>query len=450
MPLENPDLSKPQSPTLRRELGVADGVALLVGICIGAGIYSTPQIIAGYASSFKVILSLWILVGVMIFISGLIYSELGTRLPHTGGEYVYLSRSFGPFAGFIFGWAQLFIIRTSSVAGLALITADYLGFFIKMDKFAHTAAALSVIAVLGTLNYIGIKQASFYQKISSLLKVSGLLALIAIGWILVRGHENHLAATAPPTGALGPIGNLVTPILLIFFTYGGWVRIGQVAEEMKNPRKTIPFSLILGIGSIIIMYILTNTLYHRTLGMEGVRGSTVVASDVATLLMGPIGATVISVLVILSITGGINGNAMSATRVYYAMAKDGLLFRWLDYVHPRFRTPSRAIVVHCSWAAVILLLRGNFENIISGQVFINLIFYSISGFAYFKIRKNKIGGENVFKAPFYPFLPILYLMFLLSLAAFRVIFSWQKSLADMAVVATGIPFYYFWKRRIRE
>jgi len=185
-----------EQPTLRRVLGVPDVSALIIGICIGAGIYSTPQIIAGYQSSFRTIILLWLVMGGLVFIHGMMYSELGTRFPKSGGDYVYISRSFGPFAGFMFGWAQLSIIRTSSVAGLAIITADYVGFFVHMDKFTHTVVALSVIALIGSLNYIGIKQASFYQKVSSLLKVCGLFGLIAIGLILMHRHVNLLWAEA--------------------------------------------------------------------------------------------------------------------------------------------------------------------------------------------------------------------------------------------------------------
>ena len=447
-PLELPLL--PQQPTLRRVLGIPDTVALIIGICIGAGIYSTPQIIAGYQNSFRSIILLWLVMGGLVFISGLMYAELGTRLPNTGGDYVYISRGFGPFAGFMFGWAQLLIIRTSSVAGLALITADYIGFFVPMDKFTHTVVALSVIGVLGALNYIGIKQASFFQKISSLLKVCGLFALVAIGLILMHRHVNLLGTEAPPPATLGPVGNLITPLLLIFFTYGGYVRLGQVAEEIKRPRRDIPISLITSLSIIICLYILTNALYHRLLGIEGVRGSTIVASDAATILIGPVGAAFITILVIISTTSGLNGNTMSSTRVYYAMAKDGLFFRWLDYIHPKFRTPSRAVLVHCVWASVILLIRGNFETIITGQVFTNLIFYSISSLAFFKLRQKQIGEKNAFRVPLYPVLPALYLVGVSGLLIFRIVFELEKSLFDIALVASGIPFFFFWWRRSKK
>ncbi len=442
--------SESQQPTLRKVLGVADGVALLIGITIGAGIYSTPQIIAGYMSSFSIIIVFWILVGGFVFISGLIYAELGTRLPHTGGEYVYISRCFGPFAGFMFGWSQLFIIRTSAAAGLAIITADYLGYFFKLRGFAHTAVALSVIALLGTLNYVGIKWASVFQKFSSLLKVGGLFALVIVGLILIQSHENLLFTTATPTGRLGPVGNIVAAVMLIFFAYTGWDRVGYVAGEMKNPRRVIPLSLIIGIGLIAIVYVLTNMIYHRTLGMDAMQESTIVASDVATRLIGPLGAGFISILVIISTTGSINGTMMSATRAYYAMAKDGLFFKWFNFVHPKFRTPSRAILAHCLWAAVILLIRRTFETIASGMVFAVLIFLAINTLALFKLRKGDADSKDIFGVPFYPFFPGLFLVGILTLLIFRAFFEWERSLVDLAFIATGLPFSLIWCRKARR
>jgi APA family basic amino acid/polyamine antiporter len=439
-----------KQPTLRRALGVLDGAAILVGITIGAGIYSTPQIIAGYLDSFQIIILLWIVVGIFVFIGGLIYAELGTRLPNTGGEYVYMNRCFGPFAGFMFGWSQLFIIRTSPAAGLAMITADYLGHFVRMERWVHTGVALAVIAFFGTLNYIGVQRASGYQKVSSVLKIGGLFALAVIGMILVQSHENLLGTEAVPTGRLGPLGNAVAAVMLIVFSYTGWDRVGYVAGEMKNPRRAVPFSLIFGLGIIVVVYILVNTVYHQTLGMEGVRQSTIVASDTAIQLFGPVGAGFIAIMVMISTTGSINGTMMAAPRAYYAMARDGLFFKWLDFVHPKYRTPTHAIVAHCIWGAVILLVRKSFETIMAGMVFAILIFLVFNTLAVFKLRRQNVGGDSVFKVPLFPLLPLLFLAGVVALIVFRAYFEWQKSLADLAFIATGIPVSVIWLRKAKK
>ena len=235
--------------------------------------------------------------------------------------------------------------------------------------------------------------------------------------------------------------------MLIIFSHTGWERIGYSAGEMKNPKRTIPLSLLIGISLVVLLYALTNMTYHKILGMAEMRESTIVASDVLTVLIGPLGAGVIAVLVIISASGSINGTIMTATRVYYAMSKDGLFFKWLNYVHPRYRTPSRAIVIHCVWAGAILILRGTFETIATGLVFTILIFYGLSTLALFKMRKDKIGEENIFRVPLYPFLPILFVLVILVLICLRVYFEWQQSFVDLIFIITGIPFAFYWLRR---
>ncbi len=434
-------------PTLLRTLGVIDGIAILVGITIGAGIYSTPQIIAGYLGSFQEIISLWIVVGIFIYVGGLIYAELGTRLPEAGGEYIYVSRALGPFAGFIFGWAQLFIIRTSPAAGLAIVTADYLRNFVRLSDPAHKLVAVAVILLLGALNYIGVKRASLFQRVFTFYKTIGLFILAVGGLILVQGHASLLDTRAQPTMNLGAVGNLVAALLMVFFAHTGMERVGYSAAEMRNPRKTIPVSLFLGIATIVILYCLTNLVYHRTLGMEGVRGNTVVATATAVKLAGSAGAIFVAILVIASTTSSINGTMMTATRAYYAMARDGLFFRWLDHIHPRFRTPSRAIIAHCVWAIVILFLRGTFEVIAAGMVFGILIFWALNTFALFKLRLKDRGGGDIYRVPLYPLLPAIYLAGIVVFLVFRAATDWRRSLEDIAFIATGIPFYFFWARK---
>ena len=439
----NPD----PPPSLRRTLTGFDGIALLVGITIGAGIYSTPQIIATYQESFSSILILWLAAGAFVIVGGLIYGELGSRLPFTGGEYVYISRVFGPFAGFVFGWAQFIIIRTSPAAGLSIVAANYIGYFVPLAGWTHTAVALGVIFCIGALNYTGIRQASLFQRVTTTIKVIGLFALAVAGIVLVQDQVHPLDTVEPATATLGPIGNTVAALMLVLFSYVGWDRVGYVAGEMVDPKRTIPLSMIIGLSLVMIIYLITVTMYHLALGLEGVRGSTIVASDAATTFLGAGGAGIIAALVIVSATGSINGTYMAATRVYYAMARDGLFFKWLDYVHPRFQTPSRAVVAHGLWGAVILLVRGSFETIVAGMIFAILIFYVFMTIALFKLRRQETGDPDGFRIPWYPVLPAVYLIGLIALVVLRSIYEWQNSLMDLAFLATGLPAAAFWLRQ---
>ena len=239
-------------------------------------------------------------------------------------------------------------------------------------------------------------------------------------------------------------------MMLIVFSYLGWDRVGYSAGEMKDPKRTIPLSLFWGIALVIITYLLAIFLYHYVLGMEGVRATKRVASTTATELFGPIGAAIIAISVMFSASGSINGTMMTAPRVYYAMAKDRLFFKWFDFVHPTFRTPSRAIIAHCVWAVVILLARKNFENIVAGMTFAVLIFYLFTTLALFKLRKQRVGGDEVYKVPLYPILPGLYFIGLILLVFIRAYFEWEKSLVDVAFIATGLPFAWWFVRRSRN
>ncbi|MBT3449740.1 MAG: amino acid permease [Bacteroidetes Order II. Incertae sedis bacterium] len=438
---------------LRKDLTTFDGIALLIGITIGSGIYSTPYLIAGYFGSYSEVMITWFVVAAFVMMGGLIYAELGTRIPTTGGEYSYISRAYGPFAGFLFGWAQLFIIRTSPAAGLAIIASDYIGFFVPLEGWYHTSVALGIIALLGVFNYVGVKWSALFQRVTTVMKVGGLLLFSAFFLVLLGDSPSQLGSSAPPLKDVGFLTNLIPALMLIVFTHTGFDRVGYVAGEMKNPRKVIPKSMIIGLVLIILIYVSMITIYHYVMGMEALRATTTPAASVASMMLGPMGASVIALLAIISAVSSINGTMLSSSRVYYAMARDGIFFKSFDFIHPRFRTPTRAIIAHCFWGGVILVVRGSFENIAAGMIFAILIFYTMTTLALFKFRRENVGEEpqddvegGIFKVPFYPVLPIVYLMGVVGLLVFRVIFEWEKSMIDLAFVLTGLPVSWFWFR----
>jgi len=434
---------------LRKQLTTFDGIALLIGITIGSGIYSTPYLIAGYFPGYTQVIMTWLVVSVFVMAGGLIYAELGTRIPTTGGEYSYITRAYGPFAGFMFGWAQLFIIRTSPAAGLAIIATDYISFFVPLQGFSHTAVALSIIAMLGVFNYVGVRWSALFQRVTTVVKVGGLLLFALLFLFLLKGTPGQLSSSSPPLQDVGFLYNLIPALMLIVFTHTGYDRVGYVAGEMKNPRQIIPRSMVYGLSLIIFIYIATITIYFYVMGVDSLRATTTPAADVAGLMLGPAGATVIALLAIISAISSINGTMLSSSRVYYAMARDGIFFKSLGHVHERFRTPTRAILAHCIWGGVILVVRGSFENIAAGMIFAILIFYTMTTLALFKFRKEKTGEDEgpVFKVPLYPVLPIVYLIGVVGLLVFRAIFEWEKSAVDLAFVLTGLPISFFWLRK---
>ena len=219
---------------------------------------------------------------------------------------------------------------------------------------------------------------------------------------------------------------------------------------MKDPKKIIPQTMFYGISLIALIYLAANLLYHTVLGLEGVRNSVIVASDTASTLFGNVGATIISLVVIISATGSINGTMMSASRLYYAMAREGLLFNWFNHLHPQYKTPTHSIIAHCIWGIALLVIRQNFETIVSGMVFTILIFYIITTLAFFKFRKKKQGAEG-YRMPFYPALPLAYLIGLITLVILRLIFQFNISVQDLSFVLTGVPIYFlFFKQKVNR
>lgn len=435
---------------LKKTLGLIDGISLLIGITIGSAIFATPQIIATYQNSFASILMLWIIVTIFVFVGSLIYAELGSRFPNTGGEFIYISKAFGPFWGFIFGWAQLLIIRTSPAAGISLITANYVGYFFDINQFQKNIIAILIIILFGIVNYLGVQRASFYNKFSSLVKTLGIIVFVSTGLIFYGSDFSNLQPSIQPTQSLGPVGNFVAASILVLFSYLGWDRVGYVAGEMKDPKKIIPQTMFYGISLIALIYLAANLLYHTVLGLEGVRNSVIVASDTASTLFGNIGATIISLVVIISATGSINGTMMSASRLYYAMAREGLLFNWFNHLHPQYKTPTHSIIAHCIWGIALLVIRQNFETIVSGMVFTILIFYIITTLAFFKFRKKRQGAEG-YRLPFYPALPLAYLIGLITLVILRLIFQFNISVQDLSFVLTGVPIYFlFFKQKVNR
>jgi len=311
--------------------------------------------------------------------------------------------------------------------------------------------AILILIVFGIINYLGVEKGSFYNKFSSSVKITGLFLFTIIGLLLLNGDFSKLSDTAQVTATLGPTGNIIAALFMIVFSFLGWDRVGYVAGEMKDPQRVISKSMLYGMTIIAVLYIGSNFLYHAVIGLERMRSSSIVASDTAISLFGNIGASLISIMVIISATGSVNGTMMATTRIYYAMAKNGLMFKWFDYIHPKFQTPTHAILAHCLWSVVIILIRQNFETIVAGMVFAILIFYGFTTVAFFKFRKMNSGNSSGYILPYYPFLPSLYLCGIILLVLLRAYYETWASAQDLIFVLSGIPVYFlFFKNNYQK
>ncbi|HYM11414.1 MAG TPA: amino acid permease, partial [Bryobacterales bacterium] len=275
---------------LERGLGFFDALALVVGVTIGAGIFAVPGRVAQYFSSFEGIAAAWLLASLYAFAGSFIYAELGSRLPYTGGEYVYIHRAFGALPAFLYGWAQLLAIRTYPLAALTLVFAEYAETFVKLGEHGRLALAALIIVLLGLANYFGLRSGKAVQAITTILKVGGILAFIVWGVFVVRDYGTNLASTHVAPSALGPIGRFSSAMLMTIFTYIGWDRVGYLGGEIRNPERTLPRVLMLGAGIVAFLYLAMNFFYHASMPISAISGSRVPAADFARMLWGPAGA----------------------------------------------------------------------------------------------------------------------------------------------------------------
>ena len=438
-------MSAAAAPQLRRELGLGDGLALVVGITIGAGIFAVPGRVAQHFSSFTGAAAAWLVAAVFALIGSLIYAELGARLPHTGGEYVYIHRAFGALPAFIYGWSQLLAIRTYPTAALMLVCAEYAENFVKLGEHGRLALAAFLVVILGVINYFGLRSGRSAQAVLTILKVAALLALVASAAVLLRDYRVYLAGTQIPPQALGPLGNFSSAMLLTIFTFVGWDRVGYLAGEMRDPERNIPRALLGGAAIVAFLYLSVNFFYHAAMPISVLSASRVPAADLSRLLWGPAGVAVIALAVMVSTFGAQNGNIMASSRVYYAMASDGLFLRSFGRVQPRWRSPHVAIAAHCGWAIVLLLASRTVESLIGSYVFSLLILWSAVTLAYFKFRRG--GASAPFLAPGYPWLPALYLATMAAMTVATCYFRPQSAVANLALMASGLPFYLIWRKR---
>ena len=437
-------------PELRRELSTWDGVAIVIGITIGAGIFATPGRVDAYLPSFPVVALAWGLAALTAWLGGMIYAELGSRMPHTGGEYVYLQRAFGPGVSFVYGWAQLLVIRTNPGAALSLVAAEYLEYFVPLGPPQRVYVAVAIVAALGFANYLGLRAGKGVQNLTTALKVGGCLVFLAFAAAAVGVDFGNLATTHTPPQNLGAIGNFATAMLLTVFTFIGYDRLGFLAGEMRNPQRDVPRVLMLGIGALTALYFLMIVYYHAVLPIGEISGSRLVTADAASVVIGPMGVSLIALTVVISTIGSTNGTIMSCSRIYYAMARDGLFFSFLGRVHPRYHSPHLSIVAHCAWVMLLLLVGKNLETFITSQVFIILISYAMMTWALLRVRRQEPGRAGVYCIPGYPWVLVVYLAILGAMTLTTAYYQPRAAFLNLALVASGIPFYFFWRKQRRK
>jgi APA family basic amino acid/polyamine antiporter len=427
---------------LKRELNLFDATMVVVGGIIGTGIFVNPYIVARALDSTPLVLGAWFTGGVVAIIGALAYAELGQQLPQAGGPYVYLREAWHPMAGFMYGWAQLLMIEAGGMAAVALNFARYT---LRLVGRAETGATIMMIAagaivLLTAVNYVGVKPGSRVVNVSVVLKLAALVILIAFafwGGEAAAGWTSETRTDETPSGLLA-FGAALIPIL---FTYGGWQKANTVAEEMRDPQRDMPRSLIIGTLIVIAIYLLANVAYLRTLGLAGLARTETPAADVAGLWLGGAGARFISATIAISTFGFLNLGIMASPRIYFAMARDGVFFPSLAKLHPRFHTPALAILLQSAWA-LGLLFTGKYEDLLNTVVFADWVFFGLTVAALFRLR-SRFALKEGFRTPGYPWLPAAFVLVAIAVVLSVIRTAPERSAMGVGLFALGIPVYYW-------
>jgi len=436
----------------RRDLGPWDATLLVIGAIIGAGIFINPYIVARRLDSGGLVLLAWVAGGVIALAGALAYAELGALFPRVGGQYGYLRDAYHPVVGFLYGWGLLLMIESGAIAAVALIFAEYALRFVGASQAGATPLAIAAIAAVSVVNYLGVKPGSRLLNVFVVLKVGALALLIGAGLILggtelTTGVGREAAATG--TGLAGLVLAFGAALVPVMFSYGGWQNANYVAEEIREPRRNLPRSLLLGTGAVVVIYVLVNGVYLAALGHGGLAGTTTPAADVARHFLGPWGDRAIALAIAVSTFGFLDLTVLAPTRVYYAMAADGVFFPGVARLHPRHRSPTLAIVIQSLWA-VGLLLTGTYAQLVDYVVFADWIFFGLTVGALFVFRRRIPLAERppgTFTAPLYPVLPALFVVAAVLVVASVLATSPLRSGLGALLLATGVPAFFWWRRR---
>ncbi len=425
---------------LPRKLGLLDATMFVIGIVIGSGIFLLPNLIARSLPSGAAIVGVWVVAGILSAFGAFAYAELGAMMPHTGGQYVYLREAYGEMWGFLCGWVFVIAVIPAGTAFLATGFSIYLAHFIPLSPWERVAISLALVTVLSAINYIGVREGAWVQRIFTSLKIGGLLLLI-IG-ALSAPHITQQTAAAPVVSYSG-YGIAMAACLM---AYNGWSYVSFIAGEVTEPQRNLPRSLWLGMAAVMLLYVSANVAYMNVMTVSEIAAAERVGATVAERVAGPIGASALSIVVLMSIIGAINGCILTGARIPFAQARDGLFFSQFGHIHPRFHTPSFAIAVQALWSGV-LIITGSYETLADYSILSAWVFYTMSVAAVWVLRRKLPDLPRPHKMWGYPF----------TLWAFLIVSVWflldalvnQPKVSTIALLfgAAGVPFYYLWRSK---
>jgi APA family basic amino acid/polyamine antiporter len=441
-PPTQPTSTGADAPQLARRLGLFDATMIVMGGIVGSGIFVTPYVVARQVHTPALIVGAWLAGGLIALAGAFVYAELAARRPHVGGQYAYLRDAYHPAVAFVYGWALLLVIQTGGMAAVAVTFARY------FREVTHVPLAEPVVAGLGiallvAVNCLGVRSGGTVQNALMLLKILAILALVAAGLLFVRGPA---AAAAPPVASgslLLAFGAAMTPVM---FSYGGWQTASFVAGEMRNPRRDLARGLLFGVLGVIALYVGVTLACVHALGATGLAQTTAPASSVMRMAFGQTGATIIAAGIAISTLGFLSQGMLTAPRVYFAMAADGLFFRRVAWVHPTTRAPVVAVALQ-GVLSLLIALSGSYEQILSYVVAVDWVFFGLTAGAVFLFRRRAGDDEAGARVPGHPLTTALFIAAAALIVISTVLAAPMDSAIGLGIMLTGLPVYLLWRRR---
>ncbi len=444
-PKATPGESHPTA--LPRVLGLWDIVAIVVGGVIGSGIFLVPSAIAAQVGTPFLFLGVWVVGGVLSFFGALAFAELAAAYPQAGGAYVYLREAYGPLVAFLFGWTLFLVVDSGAIATLAVaFSTKYLPVFLPLSPLAAKLVAAGVVAALVAVNYVGVRWGANLQNGLTIIKFAALVGLCLVVFFLAQGNPAHYTSEAAEPFSWGLGGRFGVALVAVLWAYKGWESASYSTGETRDPARNLPRGLFIGTIAILAIYLVTNLAYPWVLPTSAIATSDRIAADAISLVVGPVGASIIAVVILFSIMGAANQVLLTSPRVYFAMAQDGLFFKRVAHVHPRFRTPHVSIVAMGIWA-VILSLSGTFEQLFTYVVFGQWIFFGLTVAAVFILRRKHPELPRPYRTTGYPITPALFILAALFISLNTLVNEPVNSLAGLAIIALGLPAYLSWRRK---
>ncbi|NQW29302.1 MAG: amino acid permease [Ignavibacteria bacterium] len=475
-----------QKAVLLKQLGLFTTTMIVIGSVIGSGIFKNPSSMAALVRSPELLLLVWLGAGIVTLFGALTNAEVSGVIPSTGGQYEYFRIMYGDFTAFMYGWALFFVIQTGSIASITYVFAYYFnsifplfnlpeetwrslavplpfGTIYPLQELGIKLLTVGSVAVLTMVNYLGVKEGGIFQSIFTVSKIVAILVLVAAAFMFGEGNTVNLFEASKqgvPVG-MALIGAVVLTMNKALWAYDGWNSITYVAGEIKEPQRNIPKALMIGSISIIFVYALINLAYLYILPIDSLMSSESVAADVAQIVMGKWGLTFVAIAVMISTLGTSNGTILASARVFFAMAKDGFFFRRVNYIHPKFHTPSKALLWQCVWTCV-LVFSGTFDMLTEMLIFVSWAFYGLGAYGVFILRKKMPTADRPYRVWGYPTVPIVFIVFAIVFLIFSIVADVQQyidghargedpiinSLYGVVLLAIGIPFYLRFKKSI--